>query len=179
MGLAGVQPGRAPDPTTERTHRTKPEASLAFAHIGISFAGPAVGGSARALDWRTMEQHLPQIYLAFRDAHPEVAKALDELGRSTEHAGPLDDRTQRLVKVALAVGSLAEGAVRANARRRSPQATRPPRSDTWPSSRSRPAASRPPSPGSAGSTRFLEPCPPRLRKSTTSDGDEPPIVRRR
>ena len=30
-----------------------------------------------------MEQHLPQIYLAFRDAHPEVAKALDELGRST------------------------------------------------------------------------------------------------
>jgi 4-carboxymuconolactone decarboxylase len=64
-----------------------------------------------------MEQHLPQIYLAFRDAHPEVAKALDELGRSTEHAGPLDDRTQRLVKVALAVGSLAEGAVRSNARK--------------------------------------------------------------
>jgi alkylhydroperoxidase/carboxymuconolactone decarboxylase family protein YurZ len=64
-----------------------------------------------------MEQHLPQIYLAFRDAHPEVAKALDELGRSTEQAGPLDDRTQRLVKVALAVGSLAEGAVRSNARK--------------------------------------------------------------
>jgi alkylhydroperoxidase/carboxymuconolactone decarboxylase family protein YurZ len=64
-----------------------------------------------------MEQHLPQVYLAFRDAHPEVAQALDELGRSTEQAGPLDPRTQRLVKVALAVGSLAQGAVRSNARK--------------------------------------------------------------
>ncbi len=64
-----------------------------------------------------MEQHLPKVYLAFRDAYPEVAEALDELGRSTEHAGPLDARTQRLVKVALAVGSLAEGAVRSNARK--------------------------------------------------------------
>ena len=71
----------------------------------------------RALDWRTMEEHLPKIYVAFRDANPEVARALDELGRSTEQAGPLDDRTQRLVKVALAVGSLAEGAVRSNARK--------------------------------------------------------------
>jgi 4-carboxymuconolactone decarboxylase len=64
-----------------------------------------------------MEQHLPKGYLAFRDAFPEVTRALDELGRSTEQAGPLDDRTQRLVKVALAVGSLAEGAVRSNARK--------------------------------------------------------------
>ena len=64
-----------------------------------------------------MEQHLPKIYVAFRGAHPEVAKALDELGRATEQAGPLDARTQRLVKVALAVGSLAEGAVRSNARK--------------------------------------------------------------
>jgi hypothetical protein len=54
-----------------------------------------------------MEQHLPTIYLAFREAHPEVATALDNPGRVTEPAGPLDARTQRLVKVALAVGSLA------------------------------------------------------------------------
>jgi alkylhydroperoxidase/carboxymuconolactone decarboxylase family protein YurZ len=64
-----------------------------------------------------MEQHLPKIYLAFREAHPEVAKALDDLGGATEQAGPLDARTQRLVKVALALGSLAEGAVRSNARK--------------------------------------------------------------
>ena len=64
-----------------------------------------------------MEQHLPNVYMAFREAHPEVAKALDELGRSTEQAGPLDARVQRLVKLALAVGSLARGAVRSNARK--------------------------------------------------------------
>ena len=62
-----------------------------------------------------MEQHLPTVYLGFRAAIPKLAVALDELGRSTEQAGPLDARTQRLVKVALAVGSLAEGAVRSNA----------------------------------------------------------------
>ena len=60
---------------------------------------------------------LPTIYLAFREAHPEVATALDDLGRATEQAGPLDARTQRLIKVALAVGSLAEGAVRSNTRK--------------------------------------------------------------
>ena len=37
-----------------------------------------------------MEQHLPKIYLAFREDHPEVAKALDDLGRATEQGGPLD-----------------------------------------------------------------------------------------
>ena len=63
----------------------------------------------------SLEQHLPKIYVAFRGAHPVVAEALDELGRATEQAGPLDARTQRLVKVALAVGSLSEGAVRSNA----------------------------------------------------------------
>ena len=66
---------------------------------------------------RAMEQHLPKICVAFRGAHPVVAEALDELGRATEQAGPLDARTQRLVKVALAVGSLSEGAVRSNARK--------------------------------------------------------------
>jgi 4-carboxymuconolactone decarboxylase len=65
----------------------------------------------------SLEQHLPKIYVAFHGAHPVVAEAFDELGRATEQAGPLDARTQRLVKVALAVGSLSEGAVRSNARK--------------------------------------------------------------
>jgi 4-carboxymuconolactone decarboxylase len=64
-----------------------------------------------------MEQYLPKIYVAFREAHPDVAQALDDLGRAAERSGPLDERTQRLVKIALAIGSLAEGAVRSNARK--------------------------------------------------------------
>src|SRR5918996_1571057 len=111
-----LPPGRA---------RATPSSSLG--PVGPTYP-PPFGGSldlpdctrqdwVRAVDWRTMEQHLPKVYLAFRDAYPEVTRALDELGRSTEQAGPLDDRTQRLVKVALAVGSLAEGAVRSNVRK--------------------------------------------------------------
>ena len=69
-----------------------------------------------------MEQHLPKIYLSFREAHPDVAKALDPLGRATEQARPLDARTQRLVKVALAVGSLAEGAVKVKKQRKALEA---------------------------------------------------------
>ena len=64
-----------------------------------------------------MAEDLPEIYLSFRETHADVARALDELGRSTEHAGPLEERTQRLVKVALAIGALAEGAVRSNTRK--------------------------------------------------------------
>ena len=64
-----------------------------------------------------MSDHLPQIYLSFRERYPDVARALDSLGRATESAGPLDEKTQRLVKLGLAIGSLAEGAVRSNVRK--------------------------------------------------------------
>lgn len=64
-----------------------------------------------------MTDHLPTIYRAFRDDFPEVATAQDELAASITRAGPLDDRCQRLAKLGIAVGSLAEGAVRSNARK--------------------------------------------------------------
>ena len=64
-----------------------------------------------------MSDHLPQIYLSFREQYPDVARALDGLGSATEAAGPLDEKTQRLVKLGLAIGSLAEGAVRSNVRK--------------------------------------------------------------
>ena len=61
--------------------------------------------------------HLPEIYRAFRNEYTEVAKAQDELAKSVSTAGPLDDRSQRLAKLGIAVGALAEGAVRSNARK--------------------------------------------------------------
>lgn len=62
-------------------------------------------------------EHLPDVYLKFRDAFPGVATALDGLGEAADKAGPLDERTMRLVKLGLAVGGLAEGSVRSNARK--------------------------------------------------------------
>lgn len=63
------------------------------------------------------EPYLPEVYTTFRDAYPEVAGALDGLGAAADAAGPLDERTRRLVKLGLAVGAVAEGAVRSNTRK--------------------------------------------------------------
>jgi 4-carboxymuconolactone decarboxylase len=61
--------------------------------------------------------YLPDIYTSFREQHPTVANALDRLGQETDTASALDERTRRLVTLGIAVGSLAEGAVRSNVRK--------------------------------------------------------------
>ena len=63
------------------------------------------------------EEYLPKVYVAFRDSFPDVAAALDGLGKAADDAGPLDQRTVRLVKLGAAIGCSSEGAVRSNARK--------------------------------------------------------------
>ena len=75
--------------------------------------GEPLGGVVMA----QAEVYLPDVYVRLRERFPEVAEAVDDLGRATSAAGPLDERTQRLVKLGIAMGALAEGAVRSNARR--------------------------------------------------------------
>jgi 4-carboxymuconolactone decarboxylase len=62
------------------------------------------------------EPYLPEIYSSFRERFPEVSRNLDALAASA-NAGTLDERTSRLVKLGIAIGAMAEGAVRSNARR--------------------------------------------------------------
>lgn len=62
-------------------------------------------------------EYLPGVYLRFRSDYPDVTDALDALGEAVDGAGPLDERVQRLVKLGLAIGGAAEGAVRSNARK--------------------------------------------------------------
>jgi len=64
-----------------------------------------------------MSDYLPDVYVRVRDAYPEVSDALGRLGRATEAAGPLADREQRLAKLGIAIGALADGAVRSNVRK--------------------------------------------------------------
>jgi len=64
-----------------------------------------------------IDEHLPGVYLRFRSGYPDVASALDALAEAVDGAGPLDERTARLVKLGLAIGALAEGSVRSNARK--------------------------------------------------------------
>ena len=59
---------------------------------------------------------LPQPFQDFNKHFPPVAQAYEALAAATHEAGPLDDRTRRLVKLAIAIGGRLEGAVRAHAR---------------------------------------------------------------
>jgi alkylhydroperoxidase/carboxymuconolactone decarboxylase family protein YurZ len=60
---------------------------------------------------------LPDAYTAFREEFPEVAEAYDALGSAAHEAGPLDDRTRQLVKLAIAIGGRQEGATKGHIRR--------------------------------------------------------------
>lgn len=53
---------------------------------------------------------LPSPYQHFQDQYPELWKAYDQLGAAVHQAGPLDEKTRALVKLAIAVGNRSEGA---------------------------------------------------------------------
>ena len=56
-----------------------------------------------------MRGKLPQPVEAFKDDYTEVWKAFTQLGDRCHKAGPLDEKTRRLVKLALAIGAGLEG----------------------------------------------------------------------
>jgi len=60
---------------------------------------------------------LPSVVEEFAEQRPEVWEAYNRLGQAVSEAGPLDEKTRRLVKLAIALGSGREGAVKAHARR--------------------------------------------------------------
>ena len=60
---------------------------------------------------------VPARYVQFQIRFPDIFKAYDALGAATAEAGPLDNKTRALVKLALAVGGQMEGAVHSHARR--------------------------------------------------------------
>lgn len=60
---------------------------------------------------------LPDVLREFAAKYPQVWDAYNRLGEAAAEAGPLDERTQRLVKLAIAIGAGREGAVHSHARR--------------------------------------------------------------
>ena len=56
-----------------------------------------------------MNNKLPPSVEAFKADHKEVWNAFRELGARCHEAGPLDERTRRLIKVAIAIGAGLEG----------------------------------------------------------------------
>jgi alkylhydroperoxidase/carboxymuconolactone decarboxylase family protein YurZ len=60
---------------------------------------------------------LPQVVQELAETYPEVWEAYGRLGEAASAAGPLDAKTERLVKLALAIGAGRQGAVHSHARR--------------------------------------------------------------
>ena len=56
------------------------------------------------------DKELPNAVDRFRKRHPDDWKAFNELGDHCHQAGPLDEKTRRLVKLALSIGAGLEGA---------------------------------------------------------------------
>ena len=61
--------------------------------------------------------YLPDNYRRFVERYPSVHDAHQRLAEACYDAGPMEERTARLVKLGIAIGAEAEGAVRSHARR--------------------------------------------------------------
>jgi alkylhydroperoxidase/carboxymuconolactone decarboxylase family protein YurZ len=60
---------------------------------------------------------LPDVLAEFAGEYPLVWSAYNRLGNASAEAGPLDEKTQRLVKLAIAIGAQRQGAVHSHTRR--------------------------------------------------------------
>ena len=58
----------------------------------------------------------PETYRRFSETHPKLRKAWDMIGEAGRE-GPLDDRTARLIRLAVAMATMSEGAVHSNVRK--------------------------------------------------------------
>jgi alkylhydroperoxidase/carboxymuconolactone decarboxylase family protein YurZ len=58
-----------------------------------------------------MREKLPENFLRFKKAHPDIYEAFEELGRLLHETGTLSERERRLVKLGIAIGLGTEGGV--------------------------------------------------------------------
>jgi len=62
-------------------------------------------------------EYLPEVYQSFRHRFADVVDRHDAVAEAVDAAGPLDEQTLRLVKLGIALGAQADGAVRSNVRK--------------------------------------------------------------
>ncbi len=60
---------------------------------------------------------LPGPFIRFQKDQPAIARAYEDLGKAVHAAGPLDEKTRALVKLAVSIGAQREGAVHAHTRK--------------------------------------------------------------
>ncbi|MDR8391645.1 carboxymuconolactone decarboxylase family protein [Aliifodinibius sp. S!AR15-10] len=60
---------------------------------------------------------LPKPFENFNKNYPDVAKAYSQLGYNVHHAGPIDQKTRELIKLAISCGAQKEGAVHSHTKK--------------------------------------------------------------
>ncbi len=60
---------------------------------------------------------IPKRYLRVKSEFPDVLEAYEKMGDAVHSAGPLDDKTRALIKLAVSTGARFEGAVHSHARK--------------------------------------------------------------
>ncbi|MCZ6703187.1 MAG: carboxymuconolactone decarboxylase family protein [Ignavibacteria bacterium] len=60
---------------------------------------------------------IPKRYTMFKEDYPNVISAYESLGDAVHKAGPLDDKTRALIKLAISTGARLEGAVHSHVRK--------------------------------------------------------------
>ncbi len=61
--------------------------------------------------------YLPKVYESFSERFPEVFKDYKQLGVACRDAGPLDEKTQDLVKLGIAIGVNSKGGIMSHTRK--------------------------------------------------------------
>ena len=61
--------------------------------------------------------YLPKVYEKFSSKFPDVFKDYNQLGQTCRTAGPLDQKSQDLIKLGIAVGANSRGAVMSSTRK--------------------------------------------------------------
>jgi 4-carboxymuconolactone decarboxylase len=60
---------------------------------------------------------IPKKFKKFTEDYPVIAEAYENLGNAVHNAGPLDDKTRALIKIAISTGARLEGAVHSHVRK--------------------------------------------------------------
>ncbi len=60
---------------------------------------------------------IPKRYKMFKEKYSDVANAYEAMGDAVHNAGPLDDKTRALIKIAVSTGARLEGAVHSHTRK--------------------------------------------------------------
>jgi len=60
---------------------------------------------------------IPKRYTKFKEDYPDVTSAYESMGDAVHKAGPLDDKTRALIKLAISTGARLEGAVHSHVRK--------------------------------------------------------------